>query len=42
MIKLIPILSKKEKQEIVAYYTVYEKYADEFSKKATEDLISKT
>ena len=38
MIKLIPILTKQEKQEIVTYYTVYEKYADEFSKKATEDL----
>src|SRR5680860_47387 len=35
---LIPVLSKKEKQEMVSYYTVYEKYADEFSKKATEDL----
>jgi|GEM_PF-6591416 len=35
---LIPVLSQKEKQEMVAYYTVYEKYADEFSKKATEDL----
>jgi len=38
MKKLIPVLSKKEKQEIFAYYTVYEKYAEEFSKKATEDL----
>lgn len=36
--KLIPVLSKKEKQEIFAYYTVYEKYEEEFSKKATEDL----
>lgn len=35
---LIPVLSQKEKQEMVAYYTVYEKYADEFSIKATEDL----
>ena len=35
---LIPVLSTKEKQEIIAYYTVYEKYAEEFSKKATEDL----
>ncbi|MBK5214989.1 MAG: PAS domain-containing protein [Flavobacteriaceae bacterium] len=35
---LIPALSEKEKQEIQAYYTVYEKYADDFSEKATEDL----
>jgi len=35
---LIPVLSKKEKQEMIAYYTVYEKYAEEFSKKATADL----
>lgn len=34
----IPVLSKSEKQEMVSYYTVYEKYADEFSEKATEDL----
>ena len=40
MKKLIPVLSKKEKQEIFAYYTVYEKYEEEFSKKATEDLIN--
>lgn len=38
MKKLIPVLSKKEKQEILAYYTVYEKYEEEFFKKATEDL----
>lgn len=38
MKELIPVLSKKEKQEIFAYYTVYEKYEEEFSKKATEDL----
>lgn len=36
--KLVPVLSKKEKQDIVAYYTVYEKYQDEFSKQATKDL----
>lgn len=36
--KLIPVLSKREKLEMHAYYTVYEKYADEFSKQATEDL----
>src|ERR1035437_3165955 len=36
--KLIPVLSKKERQEIVAYYTVYEKYEQEFSKQATKDL----
>ncbi|MHB8261657.1 MAG: sensor histidine kinase [Bacteroidia bacterium] len=36
--KLIPTLSKQEKQEIVAYYTVYEKYEAELSKQATKDL----
>lgn len=36
--QLIPVLSEKEKQQMVAYYTVYEKYAEEFSRKATEDL----
>jgi len=35
---LIPTLSEKEKQEIHAYYVVYEKYSEEFSAKATEDL----
>lgn len=35
---LIPVLSEMDKQEMIAYYTVYEKYADEFSEKATEDL----
>lgn len=35
---LIPVLSEMDKQEMVAYYTVYEKYADVFSEKATEDL----
>ncbi len=36
--KLTPVLSNTEKQEILAYYTIYEKYADEFSKKAMADL----
>jgi len=38
MKKLTPVLSEKEKQEIFAYYTVYEKSEEEFSKKTTEDL----
>ena len=38
MEKLIPVLSQMEKQNILAYYTVYEKYADDFTEKATEDL----
>lgn len=38
--KLIPSLSLKERQEILAYYTVYEKYSKEFSERATEDLRS--
>src|ERR1035437_151163 len=38
MKKLIPVLSESEKKEIIAYFTVYEKYADEFSKQATEEL----
>lgn len=36
--KLIPVLSDKELQDIVAYFTVYEKYADAFTEKATEEL----
>ncbi len=36
--KLIPALTLKEREEILAYYTVYEKYSKEFSEKATEDL----
>ena len=35
---LIPVLSEKEKQEMKAYYTVYEKHSKEFSAKAAEDL----
>lgn len=35
---LIPVLSDKEKQEIRAYFTVYDKYQEEFSVLATEDL----
>lgn len=36
--KLVPALSLKERQDILAYYNVYEKHSNEFSKKATEDL----
>lgn len=36
--KLIPALSLKERQEILLYYNVYEKYSKEFSERATEDL----
>ena len=36
--RLVPVLSEQEKREILAYYTVYEKYADEFTKEATEEL----
>ena len=36
--KLIPALSIKEKQDILGYFAVYDKYADAFSEKATEDL----
>ena len=36
--KLIPVLTDKEKEGIMAYYTCYEKYAGEFSEKAKEDL----
>ncbi len=38
MEKLIPVLSEKEKDGMVAYYTTFEKYADTFSQKAREDL----
>lgn len=35
---LIPVLSEKEKQDVLAYDIIYEKYSEEFSLKATEDL----
>lgn len=38
--KLVPALSLNERQEILAYFNVYEKYAKEFSERATADLKS--
>lgn len=38
MKELIPVLSEKEKQEIFAYYSVYEKYVYEISEKGTKEL----
>lgn len=38
--KLVPALSLKERQEMLAYFTTYEKYSKEFSERATEDLKS--
>lgn len=36
--ELVPVLSKKEKEEMIAYFHVYEKHERDFSKKTTEDL----
>lgn len=36
--KLIPVLSEKEKQEMLSYFTVYEKYEVELARKGAEDL----
>lgn len=36
--KLIPVLSEKDKEEIRAYYSVQEKYADEVNQRARDDL----
>jgi len=36
--KLKPVLSKKEREEIISYFNVYLKYEKDFSEKAREDL----
>lgn len=36
--KLTPVLTQVEKREMIDYYLVYEKYVDQFSEKAMEDL----
>ena len=36
--KLIPILSKVQKQEMLAYYAIYEKYENAFTQKIMEDI----
>lgn len=38
MSHLIPALTKKQRDEIIAYYKVYEKYEEAFSEKATKEL----
>ena len=38
MIQLIPVLSETERQEMLDYFIVYEKYAKELSEMAIEDL----
>ena len=36
--KLVPSLSESEKKDMLSYYTVYEKYAEDVTERATEDL----